>query len=169
MTSRRSSLFREEYVDITAKLRVPLVWGNFQCRIGGQKYVSLDLFYRDPYVLDFLGLNDTYSEKDLENAILSKLERFILEMGTDFAFMARQKHFVLDGRDYYMDLLFFHRTLRRRGLRYKVTEVRPNIDTHPEFGEALEEAKATGVHVIFLGCDVQPSSLTIDESRVSIW
>ncbi len=67
----------------------------------GRDKMSLDLFYRDPYVLDFLGLKDTYSEKDLENAILAELERFILEMGTDFAFMARQKHFVLDGRDYY--------------------------------------------------------------------
>ena len=75
--------------------------------------MSLDLFYCDPYVLDFLGLKDTYSEKDLENAILSELERFILEMGSDFAFMTRQKHFVLDGKDYYMDLLFYHRSLRR--------------------------------------------------------
>ena len=78
-----------------------------------QDRMSLDLFYRDPYVLDFLGLKDTYSEKDLENAILSELEKFILEMGSDFAFMARQKHFVLDGKDYYMDLLFYHRSLRR--------------------------------------------------------
>ena len=73
--------------------------------------MSLDLFYRDPYVLDFLGLRDTFSEKDLENAILAELEKFILEMGSDFAFLARQKHFVLDGRDYYIDLLFYHRSL----------------------------------------------------------
>ena len=58
-------------------------------------------------------LRDTYSEKDLENAILAELEKFILEMGSDFAFLARQKHFVLDGKDYYMDLLFYHRGLRR--------------------------------------------------------
>ena len=75
--------------------------------------MSLDLFYRDPYMLDFLGLRDTYSEKDLENAILAELEKFILEMGSDFAFLARQKHFVLEGKDYYMDLLFYHRGLRR--------------------------------------------------------
>ncbi len=75
--------------------------------------MSLDLFYRDPYVLDFLGLRDTYSEKDLENAILSELEKFILEMGSDFAFLARKKHFILDGKDYFMNLLFFHRSLRR--------------------------------------------------------
>lgn len=78
-----------------------------------QEKMSLDLFYRDPYVLDFLGLKDTYSEKDLEKAILFELENFILEVGSDFAFLARQKHFVLDGKDYYMDLLFYHRSLRR--------------------------------------------------------
>ena len=50
----------------------------------------------------------------------------------------------------------------------KVREVRPNIDTHPEFGEALGAAKNAGIHVLFLGCDVQLGSLTIDESRVSI-
>lgn len=82
-------------------------------RLMNQEKMSLDMFYRDPYVLDFLGLKDTYSEKDLENAILAELERFILEMGSDFAYLARQKHFVLDGKDYYMDLLFYHRALRR--------------------------------------------------------
>lgn len=82
-------------------------------RLKDEKKMSLDMFYRDPYMLDFLGLKDTYSEKDLENAILAELEKFILEMGSDFAFLARQKHFVLDGKDYYIDLLFYHRSLRR--------------------------------------------------------
>ena len=50
----------------------------------------------------------------------------------------------------------------------KVTEVRPNIDTHQEFGEALEEAKAAGVRVLFLGCDVRPDSLTVDKGRVFV-
>lgn len=86
---------------------------NEIAELRDNKRMSLDMFYRDPYMLDFLGLKDTYSEKDLENAILAELEKFILEMGSDFAFLARQKHFVLDGKDYYMDLLFFHRTLRR--------------------------------------------------------
>lgn len=75
--------------------------------------VSTDLAFRDPYVLDFLGLADTYTENDLESAILSELERFIVELGTDFAFVARQKRIVIDNRDYYIDLLFFHRRLRR--------------------------------------------------------
>lgn len=91
-----------------------------------QDKMSTDLFYRDPYVLDFLGLRDTYSEKDLENAILAELEKFILEMGSDFAFMARQKHFVLDNKDYFMDLLFYHRTLKRLVLiELKLGEFKP--------------------------------------------
>lgn len=72
-----------------------------------------DLVFRDPYFLDFLGLKDTYSEKDLEEAILSELERFILEFGIGFAFVARQKRITVDNEDYYIDLLFYHRKLRR--------------------------------------------------------
>jgi predicted nuclease of restriction endonuclease-like (RecB) superfamily len=75
--------------------------------------LSTDLVFRDPYVLDFLGLKDTYSEKDLETAILSELQQFITEMGTDFAFLARQKRITIDNRDYYIDLLFYHRRLKR--------------------------------------------------------
>lgn len=86
---------------------------NDIAELRDEKKMSLDMFYRDPYMLDFLGLKDTYSEKDLENAILAELEKFILEMGSDFAFLARQKHILLDGKDYYMDLLFYHRGLRR--------------------------------------------------------
>jgi predicted nuclease of restriction endonuclease-like (RecB) superfamily len=75
--------------------------------------LSPDLVFRDPYLLDFLGLRDTYSEHDLESAILRELERFILELGIDFAFVARQKRMTVDGQDYYLDLLFYHRRLRR--------------------------------------------------------
>jgi predicted nuclease of restriction endonuclease-like (RecB) superfamily len=75
--------------------------------------MSVDLFFRDPYVLDFLNLKDTYSEKDIENAILAELEKFILEMGTNFAFLARQKRIVIDNEDYYIDLLFYHRKMKR--------------------------------------------------------
>lgn len=71
-----------------------------------------ELVFRDPYVLDFLELNDTYSEKDLERAILNALEKFILELGKDFYFVARQKRITLDNIDYYMDLVFYHRKLR---------------------------------------------------------
>ena len=72
-----------------------------------------DLVFRDPYFLDFLGLSDTFSEKDLESAILREMESFILELGADFSFVARQKRITVDGEDYYLDLLFFHRKLKR--------------------------------------------------------
>lgn len=75
--------------------------------------LSHDIVFRDPYILDFLDLKDTYSEKDLESAIISELQRFISELGSDFAFIARQKRIIIDGRDYKMDLLFFHRKLKR--------------------------------------------------------
>ena len=75
--------------------------------------VSEDFVFRDPYLLDFLDLKDTYSEKDLETAILVELQRFIIELGSDFAFLARQKRIVIDDEDYKIDLLFFHRRLKR--------------------------------------------------------
>lgn len=78
-----------------------------------QDKLTPDLVFRDPYFLDFLGLADTYSEKDLESAILRELQRFILELGSGFAFIDRQKRIVIDGKDFYIDLLFYHRRLRR--------------------------------------------------------
>ena len=75
--------------------------------------LSPDLVFRDPYFLDFLGLNDTYAEKDLEAAILREIEAFLLELGGGFTFVARQKRMVIDGKDFALDLLFYHRKLRR--------------------------------------------------------
>lgn len=75
--------------------------------------VSPDLVFRDPYVLGFLGLKDTYAEKDLESAILREIEAFLVELGRGFTFVARQKRMTIDGLDHYLDLLFFHRDLRR--------------------------------------------------------
>jgi predicted nuclease of restriction endonuclease-like (RecB) superfamily len=75
--------------------------------------LSPDLVFRDPYLLDFLGLTEAYDEKDVENAILRELEHFLLELGTHFSFIARQKRIMVDGDDYYIDLLFYHRKLKR--------------------------------------------------------
>jgi predicted nuclease of restriction endonuclease-like (RecB) superfamily len=72
-----------------------------------------DLVFRDPYLLGFLGLKDSYLEKDVEDAILRDMESFILELGVGFAFLERQKRITLDGVDHYLDLLFYHRHLRR--------------------------------------------------------
>lgn len=98
-----------------------------------QDKMSVDMFYRDPYMLDFLGLKDTFSEKDLESAILSELEKFILEMGNDFAFMARQKRIAIDNKDFKIDLLFFHRRLKRLVvIELKIGEFRPEYKSQVE-------------------------------------
>ncbi len=75
--------------------------------------LTADLVFRDTYFLDFLGLSDAFSEKDLGNAILRELENFLLELGLGFAFVARQKRITVDGDDFYIDLLLYHRKLRR--------------------------------------------------------
>lgn len=69
--------------------------------------------FKNPYFLDFLGLQNIYMEKDLEEAILRELEAFILELGKGFAFIERQKRMIIDGEDFYLDLLFYHRNLKR--------------------------------------------------------
>jgi len=80
-------------------------------RAGGQ--ITPDLVFRDPYMLDFLGLPHDYSERDLEDAILREMERFLLELGVGFTFVARQKRISVGADDFYLDLLFYHRHLRR--------------------------------------------------------
>jgi predicted nuclease of restriction endonuclease-like (RecB) superfamily len=80
--------------------------------LKNEKQISPDLTFRDPYFLDFLGLHDSYSEKDLESSILANLQHFITEMGTEFAFLSRQKRIIIDNEDFYIDLLFYHRGLR---------------------------------------------------------
>jgi len=72
-----------------------------------------NLLLKDPYVLDFLGLQDRYLEKDLEDAILRELENFLLELGAGFTFVARQKRLQIDNDDFYIDLLFYNRRLKR--------------------------------------------------------
>ena len=74
---------------------------------------SPEALLKDPYILDFLGLKDRYLEKDLEDAILRELEQFLLELGAGFTFVERQKRLQIDNRDYYIDLLFYNRKLRR--------------------------------------------------------
>ena len=71
------------------------------------------LVLKDPYILDFLDLKDHYVERDFEDAILRELELFLLELGAGFTFVARQKRIQLDGEDFYIDLLFFNRNLKR--------------------------------------------------------
>lgn len=75
--------------------------------------VTPELVLKDPYLLDFLGLNDRYLERDLEDAILREMEQFLLELGAGFTFVARQKRLQIDDDDFYLDLLFYNRKLKR--------------------------------------------------------
>ena len=83
--------------------------------------------FKDPYFLDFLGLKDGYLEKDIESAIIKELENFILELGVGFTFVERQKRMILDGKDFYLDLLFYHRKLKRLvAIELKLGEFEPS-------------------------------------------
>jgi hypothetical protein len=74
--------------------------------------MTVDEVIKDPLVLEFLNLKDEYSETDLEDALIRKLEDFLLELGDDFTFVGRQKRLRLDDSWFRVDLTFFHRTLR---------------------------------------------------------
>ena len=109
LSSKPEVLIRQELVELREEDRL-----------------SPDLAFRDPYLLGFLGLKDTYAERDLEAAILREMEAFILELGVGFAFLERQKRITVDGDDYYLDLLFLHRRLRRLvAIELKLGDFRP--------------------------------------------
>ena len=75
--------------------------------------LSPDLVFKSPYFLEFTGLKGMYSEKSLEDSLVAHLEQFIIELGNGFTFVARQKRMIIDGEDFYLDLLFYHRRLHR--------------------------------------------------------
>jgi predicted nuclease of restriction endonuclease-like (RecB) superfamily len=75
--------------------------------------ISPDIVFKSPYFLEFTGLKGVYSEKSLEESLIIHLEQFIMELGIGFAFVERQKRIIIDGEDFHMDLLFYHRKLRR--------------------------------------------------------
>lgn len=101
-------------------------------RLGGSA-VPADSF-RDPYFLDFLGLTDQYAERDLEEAIIRDMESFLLETGTGWAFVARQKRMTIDNDDFYLDLLFFSRPLRRLiAVELKIGRFHPSFKGQMDF------------------------------------
>ena len=103
MLFERSAISRQPEQTIQADLQA--------LREGGRP--SPELLLKDPYLLDFLGLNDRYLERDLEDAILREIEQFLLELGAGFTFVARQKRIQVDDEDFYIDLLFYNRKLKR--------------------------------------------------------
>jgi len=90
--------------------------------------------FKDPYLLDVLGLKENFLEADLEKAVLIELEKFILEFGHGFTFVARQKRMIMDGDDFTLDLLFFHRVLRRLvAIELKIGRFIPQYKGQMEF------------------------------------
>ena len=72
-----------------------------------------DLVFKNPYFLSFTGLKGYYSEQSLEDALINRIQQFLIELGNGFCFVDRQKRMVIDGDDFYLDLLFYHRKLHR--------------------------------------------------------
>lgn len=81
--------------------------------LRNDEQMSPDLVFKDPYFLDFTGLKGYYSERDLEDMLLTGLQQFLMELGNGFTFVDRQKRMIIDGEDHYLDLLFYHRKLHR--------------------------------------------------------
>lgn len=103
MLFERTALSRQPQAQIEAELSA----------LRDRQRMSPALLMRDPYVLDFLDLQDTWAECDLEAAVLREMEAFLLELGAGFSFVSRQQRIQLDGEDFYLDLLFYNRRLRR--------------------------------------------------------
>lgn len=145
--------------------------------LSNENKMTTNLFFRDPYILDFLDLKDTYSEKDLESAIISELERFILEMGNDFAFLARQKRITIDGEDYYIDLLFYHRKMRRLvAIELKLDKFRPEhkgqVELYLKWLDKYEKAEGEESPIAIILCatksDTMAQLLELDNSGIHV-
>jgi predicted nuclease of restriction endonuclease-like (RecB) superfamily len=139
--------------------------------------LSPDLVFRDPYLLDFLGLKNTYLEKDLEKAILLKLEEFLLELGRGFAFMERQKRMIIDHKDYNLDLLFYHRKMKRLvAIDLKIGQFEPGFKGQMElYLRWLEkhemedgEEKPIGLILCTEGNYEQIELLQLDKSNIKV-
>ncbi|MDA3912183.1 MAG: PDDEXK nuclease domain-containing protein [Bacteroidales bacterium] len=146
-------------------------------KLDKNEQVSPDLVFRDHYVLDFLNLKDTYSERDLELAVLKEIENFILELGVGFAFMARQKRMLIDGNDFYLDLLFYNRKLKRLVAidlkigRFKA-EYKGQMELYLRWLEKYEseahEEKPIGLLMCAEGNQEQVELLQIEESNIRV-
>ena len=145
--------------------------------LTNENKMTTDLFFRDPYILDFLDLKDTYCEKDLENAIINELEKFLLEMGNDFAFLGRQKRITIDGEDYYMDLLFYHRKLKRLVvIELKLEKFKPEhkgqVELYLKWLNRYERAEGEEAPIAIILCadksDAMTELLELDNSGIHV-
>ena len=139
--------------------------------------INPDLFFKNTYILDFLGLRSTYSEKDLEDSLVTNLEQFILELGSGFAFIERQKRIPIDAIDYHLDLLFYHRKLRRLvAIDLKLGKFKPKYKSQMElYLRWLEkhemqtgEDKPIGLLLCSEGNTEHIELLMLDEKKIKV-
>jgi YhcG PDDEXK nuclease domain len=140
-------------------------------------FLNPDLIFKSSYVLAFLGLQNTYSEKTLEDALIMHLQQFIQELGNGFAFLERQKCIMIDGEDYHLDLLFFHRKLKRLvAIDLKLGKFKPQYKAQMELylrwlerNEMEEdEQKPIGLLLCSEGNTEHIELLMLDESEIKV-
>lgn len=142
-----------------------------------KKKLTPDLVFRDPYVLDFLGLEDNFSERNLEESILQELEKFILELGQGFTFVERQKRMLMDGESFKLDLLFYHRKLKRLvAIDLKLGKFKPSykgqMELYLRYLEKFEQEEGEEPPVGLLMCaegnHEQIELLQLDKSGIRV-
>ena len=141
------------------------------------KVLSPDLVFKSPYFLEFTGLKGMYSDKSLEDSLIAHLEQFIIELGNGFSFVARQKRMIIDGQDFYLDLLFFHRRLHRliaidlKLGRFKA-QYKGQMELYLRWLEAneMEEGEETPLGLLLCteGNDEQIELLQLDKAGIKV-
>lgn len=139
--------------------------------------MSPDLVFKSPYFLEFTGLKGFYSEKSLEDCLVAHLEQFIIELGNGFSFVARQKRMIIDGEDFYLDLLFYHRRLHRliaidlKKGRFKA-EYKGQMELYLRWLEANEmepgEEPPLGLLLCTEGSEEQIELLQLDKAGIKV-
>ena len=139
--------------------------------------LSPDLVFKSPYFLEFTGLKGMYSEKSLEDSLVAHLEQFILELGNGFTFVERQKRMIIDGEDFYLDLLFYHRKLHRLiAIDLKLgkfkAQYKGQMELYLRWLEAHEmepgEEQPLGLLLCTEGGDEQIELLQLDKSGIKV-
>ena len=139
--------------------------------------INPDLFFKKSYVLDFLNLQRAYSEEDLENALISNIQEFIQELGNGFAFVERQKRISVDAIDYHLDLLFYHRKLRRLvAIDLKIGKFKPKYKAQMElylkwlerYEMQIGEEKPIGLLLCSQGNTEHIELLMLDEKEIKV-
>ena len=136
-----------------------------------------DIVFKSPYFLEFTGLKGMYSEKSLEDSLVAHLEQFILELGNGFTFVERQKRMIIDGEDFYLDLLFYHRRLHRLiAIDLKLgkfkAQYKGQMELYLRWLEAHEmepgEEQPLGLLLCTDGGDEQIELLQLDKSGIKV-